>query len=142
MRDVEATKALIDRVWGSLTPVTVWMAVLYAVFAISHGLLLPSEIRIAMVTIATSTAVVLLALTLAVRYLDALKRFTYPIAFMVMLLASGNSAMHLYLTQDVLHTTNIMLIILGAGFFVLSSPWYFSYRGHQPVLMVLRRRRH
>ena len=125
MRDAEASAALQDKVWDSLIPVSASLAALYAVFAVSHGLLLPPGARLAMVAVAVFTVIALLILALALRYLGALKHFAYPIAFAVMLLASGNSAIHLHLTQDLLHTTNIMLIILGAGFFVLSSPWYF-----------------
>ena len=125
MRNAEASAALQDKVWASLIPVSASLAALYAVFAVSHGLLLPSAIRIAMVAVAVLTVIALLILTLALRCVGALKPFAYPIAFVVMLLASGNSALHLHLTQDLLHTTNVMLIVFGAGFFVLSSPWYF-----------------
>ncbi|WOJ94439.1 GGDEF domain-containing protein [Congregibacter variabilis] len=124
MHEIETREALRNRVWGSLPPVTIALGVLYVVFTISHSFLLPAEIRLPMVTIAGVTAIVLFCITVAVRRWAALKTLTYPIASLVMIMLSINSAFHVYLTQDMVQTTNVMLVILGAGLFVLSLPWY------------------
>jgi diguanylate cyclase (GGDEF)-like protein len=46
-----------------------------------------------------------------------------------MLLLSANCAVHIYLTEDIVHTTNFMLVVVGAGFLVLSGPWYAAAVG-------------
>jgi diguanylate cyclase (GGDEF)-like protein len=122
--DVNTQITVRDRVWRSLPPVTLALTLLYLLFTISHALLLPTPVRAQMVTMAGATTFVFLALGVSVRRVPALRPLTFPIAFLIIVLLSTNSTLHLWLTGEMVQTTNVMLVILGAGLLVLSGVWY------------------
>lgn len=124
MHDNDAEAALRRRVWNSLQPVTAALTVLYLVFTISHSLLLPEEIKLPMVALASGTVVLLLALSLGLSRAGGGEHLAYPLATLVITLLAVNSAVHVHLSQDIAQTTNMMLIILGSGFVILKRSWY------------------
>ncbi len=118
--------ALTQSVWNSLRPVSLALTILYALFAIGHLLLLPNEVKIIMTSFAGGTAFLLFALAQIVRKIKFSERLTYPVAFVILLIAIINSLLHLFLTDDVLQTTNLILVVFGAGYFILSTYWFLA----------------
>lgn len=50
-----------------------------------------------------------------------------PILFGAGLVVLANGIMHIYLTDDLMQTTNLALILIGWGLFVLSTPWFIMF---------------
>jgi PAS domain S-box-containing protein len=121
-----ANRAITITVWDGIRPVALALSGLYLLFAIGHLFLLPERIRILMVGFAGTTAMILFGLSILMRHLAFSQRLTYPICFFIIIIASFNSLLHLYLSKDILQTTNLMLVIFGAGYFILSRRWYFG----------------
>ncbi len=121
-----AKQALTKTVWDGIRPVALALSGLYLLFVIGHLIWLPESIKILMVGFAGTTAIILFGLSILMRHLVFSPRLTYPIGFFIIILASLNSLMHLYLTMDIFQTTNLLLVIFGAGYFILSKRWYFG----------------
>ncbi len=121
----EAKIAIAKSVWDSIMPVSLVLSGLYLFFAIGHLLLLPENIRTILVGFAGVTALILFAIFNLVQRISFSLRWTYPLCFLIILLASVNSLLHLYLTMDISQTTNLMLVVFGAGYFIISKRWYF-----------------
>ncbi|MFK8043417.1 diguanylate cyclase domain-containing protein [Congregibacter sp.] len=124
MQKTEIDASLRDRVWRSLPTITLVLSGLYVFFTVSHSLLLQPPIRQPMVVIAGSAAIAFLGIATMAKRFQSSRRFARPLAFLVLVLLSINSATHLHLTGDIVQSTNIMLIILGASFILLSTTWY------------------
>ncbi|MDZ7312100.1 MAG: ATP-binding protein [candidate division KSB1 bacterium] len=107
----------------SLPPVSVGLCILYAIFAVSHALLLPPGMATTMSLVAAGTAVALLMLRLALGRWQISERWAHPIGTMIAGLVLLNSLLHLYLTYDPLQTTNLVLLVVGVGFLFLSFGW-------------------
>ncbi|MGC9468367.1 MAG: GAF domain-containing protein [Anaerolineae bacterium] len=104
-----------------LGPASLVLGLLYVVFAVGHTTLPPAVARV-MVPTALVSGLLLLALHLALRN-PAIRRvnphiFATAIAAIVLV----NSLLHLGLTDDPLQTTNLILLLVGAGFLFLSTP--------------------
>jgi predicted signal transduction protein with EAL and GGDEF domain len=121
-----AKRELTKTVWDSIRPVALALSGLYLLFAIAHLFLLPENIKMLMVGFACTTAIILFGLSILIRHLAFSPRLTYPICFFIIILTSLNSLLHLYLTEEIFQTTNLMLVIIGAGYFILSKRWYFG----------------
>ena len=116
--------ALRQDVWRAIRPVALALSLLYAVFTVSHLQILPDDINVIMAALAAGTAVfMLLTATIASRS-EALQPFTHPLSFVMVMLALLNSALHLYLTDEIRQTTNIILVVFGTSFFIQSTPWF------------------
>ena len=100
------------------------LAVLYLVFGIGHFFLLPPDIAGIMVGVALATAVIYLILYLSLRRFSLANKWAYPLSFALYGLVVFNSLLHLYLTADPRQTTNLMLAIIGAGFFFMRWRWF------------------
>jgi signal transduction histidine kinase/ActR/RegA family two-component response regulator len=107
----------------SLRPVAKGFGLLYALYSISHLLLLPADFRWPMSITAFVSAVGMFGLY----YLFARWRPMGPNAHRM---AAGmafcvlyNSWLHLWLSRDVLQSTNFMLLLVGVGVFFLSTRW-------------------
>jgi diguanylate cyclase (GGDEF)-like protein len=118
--------ALRNTVWSSLKPVTIVLGLLYCFFSVNHIFLLPLDMRLTMSSLAGGSAVIFFCLAVSILRVNYFEKLAYPIAFLVLLLASLNSAIHLFLSADIVQSTNLILVIFGAGFFILSTPWFFA----------------
>lgn len=50
-----------------------------------------------------------------------------PVLFGAALVVLSNASMHIYLTDDMMQATNLALILIGWGLFVLSLPWFIMF---------------
>ena len=124
LSEVEVSQAIDTAVYQAIPPVIAGLTLLYFIFGISHLFLLPPAISGIMAGVALTTAVVLLSLYLLLKRFTLPLSWTYPLSLSVYLLVVLNSLLHLYLTADPLQTTNVMLTIIGAGFFLMNHRWF------------------
>lgn len=117
-----ALNAALDAVaFESLRPVALGLGVLYLIFAISHALVLPASIAPLMAAVAAATALVMFGLRFVLARRPIPPRLAHPLGAGIAGLAFLNSLLHLYLTGEPQQTTNLMLLIVGAGFLLLST---------------------
>jgi signal transduction histidine kinase/CheY-like chemotaxis protein len=120
----EALKAALDAsVAQMLRPVSLGLGVYYALIAAAHAAVAPGGVAFPMTLTAAVTAVVLLTLFLALPRWSVKGPRAHSLLAGVAFLALWNILLHLHLTSDPLQSTNLMLLVLGAGFFFLSPTW-------------------
>lgn len=116
--------ALAAVVYESLLPVSIGLSCLYTIFAIAHGMILPQPAAWEMVAMAALSAV--FCITLAILFTRSILtiRHAHQVAASLALIMLLNSLLHLYLTEEMHHTTNVLLTIVGIAC-VFLSPVYF-----------------
>src|SRR5215475_11821776 len=107
----------------SLRPFSAGLSALYAVFAVSHGLVQPQAVAALMIPVAAGTAALLLGLYLGLGWRVIPSRWAHPVAAGMAGLVLLNSLLHLFLLSDPQQTTNLMLLAIGVGCFFLSIAW-------------------
>jgi PAS domain S-box-containing protein len=107
----------------SVRPILTVVAILYALFTVTHATLLPPDQRLPLGALAGATALTLAAarVWLAVRPLPS--ALAQPLIAGVTLLVLANAVVHIALSGEAHQTTTIMLALLAAGVFLLSTPW-------------------
>ena len=119
----ELRLTLDGHVRDSLRPVSAGLTVLFAVFALAHAFLLPKAVTPITVLTASATSLALFALTLRLGRRPLPARWAHPIAAGIAALVLLNSLLHLRLLRDPQQSTNVSLLIIGAGCFLLSARW-------------------
>ena len=115
--------ALDATVRDSLRPVSTGLGVLFAVLAVSHALVLPRAVAPVMVSLAAGTAAALLGLRVWLNRWTVPFQWVNPLGAAIAGLALLNSLAHLYLVSEPKQTTNLLLLVVGAGFVFLSARW-------------------
>lgn len=113
----------------SLPAIALVFGVLYAIFTISHLLVLSGDVARMMTLVAATTAIINFALTWALRRRTLPLRWAHPIATADTLVVLFNVLLHLYLTDDPLQTTNVTLLIVSVGFLGFSTAWWLAIVG-------------
>jgi len=108
----------------SLGPVSTALGFLYTVFAARHLLLLPAGIRWTMAILAAATAVAFVFVARQVYRRTVPTGYAHWIAAGIGFLVYMNTAVHLWLGRDALQITSLMLLLMGAGFLLLSTSWF------------------
>lgn len=121
--EAEVESALLGLLRDSLRPVTLGLGILYVVLALGHLLVLPAAIKGLMAGVATATALLLFGLHTYSRKRTIPLAWANPLGLGVVCLILFNSLLHLWLTSDPLQTTNVILLIIGAGLLFLSRKW-------------------
>ncbi|MGH7599275.1 MAG: histidine kinase dimerization/phosphoacceptor domain -containing protein, partial [bacterium] len=119
--DLRAALNLMVR--DSLLPITAGLSALYAIFAISHLVILPTPVALPMSLMATGTAGGLFFLRLAIGRKPVPERWAHPLGAIIAAVVLVNSLLHLFLTAEPQQTTNLVLLIVGVGVFFLSTGW-------------------
>jgi len=125
--DAAIPEALRRFVHDSLAAVATGLGFLYLLFAFAHALLLPPALKVIMAPVAALTALFLWATALYLRRIPSSNRHAHAHAALIAALVLINSWLHLWLTGDPLQSTNLMLLIVGVGFFFLSLPWFVFF---------------
>ncbi|MEZ4736760.1 MAG: histidine kinase dimerization/phospho-acceptor domain-containing protein [Caldilineaceae bacterium] len=99
---------------------------LYLLFGFAHLFTLPAPARWIMSTTALGTMAVMGGLRWFWERNPAKGEWAHAGAALLAGLVGVNSVMHLFLTGDVLQSTNLMLLVVGIGFFFLSSIWFIG----------------
>ncbi|HEY1015355.1 MAG TPA: ATP-binding protein [Herpetosiphonaceae bacterium] len=121
--DRDLQPALEAVVLDSLRPASAGLAAIYVLFAASHLALLPPAAAPIMASLAGGTALLLAALRVGLGRRQPPTRLAHPLAIGVLLLVLINSLAHIALLAEPQQTTNIGLLIIGAGCLVLSARW-------------------
>jgi PAS domain S-box-containing protein len=119
----ELRAALNENVRDSLPPAALAAAGLYAFFAVNHWLVLPHAIAVPLVAFAVPTAIsFFLIWTVLRRKLVPLQR-VHPIGAAMVALVLMNTLLQLRISGDVKQSTNVMLLIVATGAFLLGRNW-------------------
>ncbi len=111
-------------VLDTLKPIALTLIILYTLFTISHFLVMTGEPAIIMGITAGITVLLFLGLYLITHFCVLPSKWGHPIIGLVGMLILVNSWLQLYLTGDPLETTNILLLLIAAGIFVLSWSYF------------------
>lgn len=122
--DESALRAALDSlVYDNLRPVTLGLAVLYFVLAVSHPFVLPAARAIPLSSAAVVSATVLLLGFFCLGRGATPVPLAHPLAVGICSLILANSFLHLFLVPEPQQTTNLILFIIGVGLFLLSARW-------------------
>ena len=122
--DSAALRVALDRIVLDSLPVGLaWLAGFYAIIALAHLALLPTEVSRVLVPLAVVSALVLMAgrRLLLARRID--ERWAHPIAAAVAGIALFDSLAHIAVTGEIWQTSNVVLLIVAVGSFLLSRAW-------------------
>lgn len=100
---------------------------IYLLFSVSHVLFVPEPHNVTLASLAFASSLVLgIIAALSHRSLVPL-RSANAVLFSAALLVLSNSVLHVYLTDDLLQTTNLALVLMAWGLFVLSVRWFVMF---------------
>lgn len=122
-RPAAVTRALNRVVRDSLPPVLTAITALYSLFALSHALLLQGTTAVIMSSLATTTAGIFAALRLVVGRRGLPSRWAHPLGAAILGLILFNSLLHMALVAEIKQTTNVALMVIGTGCFLLAARW-------------------
>ncbi len=122
--DRQVAAALDEIARGAMRPVTGGLAGLFAVFAVAHLYTLSRATRLPMALLAAATAAVLGALRYRLWCRPLAPRRPHALSAAIALLVLANSLLHLDLTADLRQTTNLLLLLVGAGSLFVATPWF------------------
>ena len=123
LANADLRKAFNFIVREALSPVALGLGVLYLIFAISHPLVLPPPVAMPMSLAALTTATLLLLIRYFLSRSLPAERWAHPLGAVIFLLVLLNSLLHLFLTAEPMQTTNLILLVIAAGFLYLSTSW-------------------
>ena len=118
-----------EHVLSTLRPVCLGLAPLYLLFTVSHFFLLEPSLKPVLVSLALLSAVVfLLGYILLGRFKPPL-RYANACAAAMVSVPLLNSLLHLGLSAQPEQSTNLALIIIGAGVLLMSRFWFAAFTG-------------
>ncbi|MBI4673807.1 MAG: PAS domain-containing protein [Chloroflexi bacterium] len=121
----------------SVRPVALGLAILYALFAVSHLLLFSPAIRVTMSLVAGFCALAYLILFFIFRTRPVPVKWVQPISALLFGIAVFHAALRLYLSGELLQSANLALCIIAGGIFFLSARWYALTTGVTLVLWLV-----
>jgi len=99
---------------------------IFALFAALHVVMLDGTTRLVMVPAAAASALVYTGIALAVRKRRVPDHLAQPLTAAMVLLVVANAVVHLVLVAQPRQSTNVMLVVVGAGAVLLSLRWLLS----------------
>ena len=123
LAEADLRRALNFIVRDALLPVSAGLAALYAVFTISHALVLSDGLALPMSLTAATTALILFGIRFFLSRSPLPEKWAHPLVAAMFGLVLINSLLHLYLSAEPMQTTNLVLLVIGAGFLFLSTSW-------------------
>jgi diguanylate cyclase (GGDEF)-like protein len=99
------------------------LAALFAVFVPLHLLMLDGTLRVVMVAVAACSALLLGVFGYVVYRRPLPDHLAQPATAGLVLVAAANAIVHLVLSGQPRQTTNLMLVVVGAGAVLLSLRW-------------------
>ncbi len=105
-----------------LYPVSLFVGLLYLVLAALHPVMVGGRGGLIMSVVAAATAAFLLGIAWWVRGRTEVPNATALLSAVILLMIV-NSGLHLFITAQDWQTTNLMLVVIGAGMAVLATKW-------------------
>jgi len=118
-------------------PILTALTVLYLVFFVGHMMILPEDIANVIGPVAIVSSVISLLLRLTLKYQWIPIRHGHLLGVFVTVIILINSALHMYLTQDPLQTTNFLLASVGMSCVFLLYRWFILVQGMMFVSWLL-----
>ncbi len=122
--DPRQADALCQAVYLGIKPAAAGLSALYIYFIISHLLFQPKEIAAIMSPLAAVSVVIFLGIYWSLDKNKFPVHWAHRVAAGMATIILLNSLLFLYLTRGMQETTNLVLIIVGMGFFFLSTQWF------------------
>lgn len=107
----------------ALSPAALGLGVLYTIFALSHLFVLSKAIAVPMSLAAAATAIVFFVIKFFLNRKLLPEQWAHPVGAIMFLLVLINSLLHLLMTAEPMQSTNLVLLVIGAGFLFLSTRW-------------------
>jgi signal transduction histidine kinase len=104
----------------TIFPVATYLAALFGIFTFLHPVLLERPIGIPMAIIAATSGVLSATIGLCARNGRIEVRYAYLAGFGIFGLGLSNSAIHMWLVNDIVQSSNFALIYVSVGLFFLS----------------------
>lgn len=111
---------------AALTALVAGLSVLFAAFAVLHLVLLDGTPRLVMAPAAAATALLFAAVGVFHRVRTVPARLAHPVTAALVLLVLANSVGHMVLVGEPRQTSNVMLVMVGAGAVLLSLRWLIA----------------
>ncbi len=127
--DADVRAALANIVHRSLRPLLAGLAWLYGIYALGHPVFIAGQTGTLLAGLAGGTALVFLGLHLGWARLPRRAPWPHALGTGITVLVLGNALLHLSLTNSILQTTNVILLLVGVGFLSLSTRWYALMAG-------------
>ncbi|MGB1189099.1 MAG: hypothetical protein ACPG4A_02630 [Pseudomonadales bacterium] len=102
------------------------LCIMYPTLTLGHFLMLSGEAQAIMMTLAGATSLVFVFGLLICRGHRIEIDWVYPIVAGAILLVALNSLVHLHLLQQDIQSTNIAMVLISIGAFVLSPRWWMG----------------
>jgi diguanylate cyclase (GGDEF)-like protein len=99
---------------------------IFALFAVLHVFMLDGTPRLVMVPMAAASALVYAGIFLALRGRRVPDHLAQPLTAGMVLLVVANAVVHLVLVAQPRQSTNVMLVVVGAGAVLLSLRWLLA----------------
>jgi PAS domain S-box-containing protein len=119
--------ALDATVGASLRPVSAGLSALFAFYGVSHLVVLPRPLAVQMALGAFATSLVFLVLYLALRRRPLPARWAHPTLAAVAGLILVTNLLFMRHIPEPQQTTNLMLLVIGAGSLFLSTRWLLGF---------------
>ncbi len=113
------------------------MAALFAFYSVWYGLEWPDPVAKVMLPTTLISGSVMGGLYFVLRRWEIPLRYEYPLLAIISVLLAGATSQHVLLTQDPTITSNIALLIVGLGFYVLAPWWWGALVGAATLNWVL-----
>jgi PAS domain S-box-containing protein len=126
-RGGELSAALDAIVGESLRPVCAGLAALFLFYAASHLLVQPKAIAPRLAFGAAVTALIFFVLYVGLRRRPAAPRWAHPFATFILGLVLITNLLFMQAVPEPRQTTNLMLLVIGAGCFFLSVRWLVGF---------------
>lgn len=122
--DSDVRTALGNIVYRSLKPVVAGLACLYGFYAFGHPVFIGGRTGALLAAVAVGTGLLFLGLRLGWQHLPRRVPWPHVLGTGITTIVLGNTLLHLYLTNGIIQSTNVILLLLGVGFLSLSPRWY------------------
>jgi PAS domain S-box-containing protein len=114
---------------ASLRPVAAGLSVLFLFYTVSHLIVQPKAIAPRLALGAALTSLIFCLLFLTLRRRPASARWAHLLATLIMGLVLLTNLLFMQAVPEPQQTTNLMLIVIGAGCFFLSARWLAGFLG-------------
>jgi signal transduction histidine kinase len=121
--EADLRAALDALVRDNLRPVSAGLVALFLVLAVGHKLLSPKAVAPTLILLTSVSAALLLGFRLLLSRWSVPLRWAHPLGAAIAGVVLLNGLLHLYLASEPAYTTGLLLLIVGAGFFLLSTRW-------------------
>jgi len=106
--------------------VCIGLGLMYAVLTVGHLALLPASFGESMAWLAATSAMILTATALLLFRHQLPLDWAHPVALGVASIVVINSLAHLYLAGEDQHSINLLLVLVGASCFFISTRWFVA----------------